>query len=360
MATLAAPAPPIAWAIGANLDARLAAPVSLSWSNAPLASSLANLSQSERVAVLLDRRVDPTTPVRLVLSQEPLEKSFAQVAGSAGVGYSQLGPVAYFGPRPVAKVLRTLAALRLADARALPAGAGRRLLQSKKWRWDDLAEPRQLLAELASEGGVRIAGTEPLPHDLWRAVDLPALGWTDRMTLLLAQFGLTFHIVGPGRIELVPMPDEVALVRTYPAGRDAAALVERWAKTLPDARLSVDGDRVRLVGLLEDHQAFERRNRGGANNTRTTKGKQVYQLSLQGAPLGKTIEQLAQRLNVEMNLDRAAIDAAGISLDQLVSVKVENADLDELVRAVLKGTGLEFRRTEAVVSIFPAGRAPSE
>ena len=64
--------------------------------------------------------------------------------------------------------------------------------------------------------------------------------------------------------------------------------------------------------------------------------------------------QLAERLNLEFDWDRTAMDAAGIAADQLVSVKVKDASLDELVRAVLAGTGLAFRRNDRKILLYPA------
>jgi hypothetical protein len=65
---------------------------------------------------------------------------------------------------------------------------------------------------------------------------------------------------------------------------------------------------------------------------------------------------LAQRLDFDLKLDRKAIEAAGISLDQRVSTHVENVTLDELLRSLLQSTGLTFHHTGRVVEILPAKR----
>ncbi len=66
------------------------------------------------------------------------------------------------------------------------------------------------------------------------------------------------------------------------------------------------------------------------------------------------LRQLARRLGLELKLDERAIERAGISLDQRVSVLVENATVDELLHQLLKSTGLSFRRHQNVVEILPA------
>ena len=88
--------------------------------------------------------------------------------------------------------------------------------------------------------------------------------------------------------------------------------------------------------------------------TTVTAGKEVFQLSVENAALDQVVAQLAERLNLEFDWDRAAIDDAGIAADQLVSVKVKDASLDELVQAVLAGTGLAFRRNDRKISLYPA------
>ena len=79
----------------------------------------------------------------------------------------------------------------------------------------------------------------------------------------------------------------------------------------------------------------------------------IQRMSVQAEPLGPVLRQLADRLGLELRIDEQAIAAAGISLDQRVSVKVENASVDELLRQLLKSTGLTFHRRQKVVEIIP-------
>lgn len=350
------------WATGAAIGQQLAAPVSVSWSNLPLVRALKSLGTAQRMAVVLDRRVDPERPITLAIDQEPLGEALDKIARHLKLGYCQFGPIAYFGPPAMARRLRTLAALRLEELRQLPSPATRKLLMMRSWHWDDLTEPRQLVDDLAAEAGVEIGGADKIPHDLWPAADLPPLSWIDRLTLVAAQFELSFELDKTGRrAQLVAAPATVVLTRSYRAGADAAAVARRWAKALPDARVVVDKNRIRIEGRLEDHEAAQQRLRGKPmEQTTVTAGKEVYQLSVENAALDQVVGQVAERLNLEFDWDRAAIDAAGIATDQLVTVKVQDASLDELVRAVLAGTGLAFRRDDRKISLYPARREPGK
>lgn len=358
----AAAAEPGGFVAGTTLEQQLSSVVSISWSNIPLAQALKSLSVSQHLAIVLDRRIDPQQPIQLTLSQEPLQTILQRIGQHLKLGYCQLGPVAYFGPPLAARRLRTLAALRLEEVRPLGAAGSRKLLVLRTSHWDDLAEPRRLLSDLAEEAGVKIIGAEKIPHDLWPAADLPPLTWIDRLTLLAAQFDLAFRIDKSGQeVELLSMPARPVLSRTYQAGRDGNTLLKRWAKALPHAQLALEGNKIRLDGLLEDHELVEHRLRGTpTQRTTVTAGKEVYQLSIQNTALDQVVRQLGQRLNLEFQWDRAAIDTAGITIEQLISVKVQNASLDELMRAVLQGTGLTFRRKDRAISIYPAESSKPE
>lgn len=98
---------------------------------------------------------------------------------------------------------------------------------------------------------------------------------------------------------------------------------------------------------VEDHELIERRLRGKPlTPTAVTLGPERYQLSIEKAVLLKVVEELAGRLNLTIRWDRAAIETAGLSAEQLVTVQVQDADLDELLGAVLTGTGLTFQRQD--------------
>ena len=224
-----------------------------------------------------------------------------------------------------------------------------------------LGDPKEraeakLVDELSDEAGVEISGADKIPHDLWPAADWPPLAWIDRLTLVAAQFDLTFRVDKNGkRVELVPLPDKAILSRTYEVPRDAAAVARRWAKEVPGAashrREKQDSPRRSVGGSRAGRTASARHSLAALDGHGRERG-----LSIVGRKcrISQVVDQLASRLNLKFDWNRAAIDAAGISVDQLVSVKVQNASLDELLRAVLADTGLSFKRADRAISIYPA------
>jgi hypothetical protein len=311
-----------AWLTGPALQKRLAEPIDVAWSTSPLRESLQRLSQAEQVAVFLDRRVDPGRRVDLKASRTPLRDVFEEVASRQQIGFCQFGPVAYFGPSSTAARIRTLSALRTREVRRLPAAVSRPLLQARPLAWSDFATPRDILAQLARQNGLTLEGMDRVPHDLWAAADLPPLSLLERLTLVAAQFDLTFALSADGRtVTLLPIPDDLA-VENGPDGDAPTAKPPRPAT--PPKRPAPAGE------------------------------NRVHTLTIEQKPVGPVLQELAKRLGFELRLDQKAIAAAGIPLDRLISVQVQKASDDELLRAVTRAAGLEFRRQGPVVEVGPA------
>jgi len=308
--------PPTAWLTGNALQEQLAGRVDVFWSGVPLRQAVSSLSHVQRVAVLIDRRVDPGQELDLKLDGLPLDRVFREIAAARGLDVSWVGPVAYMGPTQAAARVRTLAELRRKETRSLPAIAARKLLSPKRIQWDDFATPRDLLAQLSLESGVEISGLDQVPHDLWAAADLPPLSLVDRLTLIAGQFDLTFQIAADGSaVALVPVPDDLPIAHGRPGG----------------------SERAQLAGPSHGRQGEKR------YTVREGKGQ-----------LGPLLEQLASRLDVTLRIDHEALQQAGISLEQPVSFSVENATFAELFDAVLAPAGCTFRREGDVIEIRPA------
>ena len=340
---------------GARLEQQLEQPVTVAWSNLSFREAMASFSETQQVAVQIDRRIDADALFALTVTGDPLRTAILKIAQRKGATSSLLGSVVYFGPKSEGESLQTLAALRRDDLRQLPASARRRMARSRATEWPDLAEPRKLIAELAGEAQVKVLGLEQVPHDLWAANRWPSMPWCDRMTLLLVQFGLTFDVAADGRsVRLVEIPAVVSIARSYAGGGQPEARARKVRSLVPAAKVSVAGDKIEVVGRMEDQEEISRLLSGRTVRTTVVKpGEDVYKLNVEGLPLKKVFAQLAGMLKLNVKYEQPAIDAAGVSLDQLISFKVENASLDDLLTAALENTGLTFERKENVVTIRP-------
>jgi hypothetical protein len=345
---------PVDWPTGRELERQLAAKVTVTWGGVPLRQALTNLCRQNRLGLVLDRRVDPGQEVEIELAEMPLRDALTQIAARRRLGAAILEGVVYIGPVDTASKLRTLAHLRAQEAAELPAARRSAFRRTRAWRWEDLATPRELLNELAEEAELNFTGLD-VPHDLWGGADLPPLLWTARLSLIAAQFGSTFRLAADGRrVEFAPIPEEVAIERSFPGGNQPEELADTWRELLPECRIEVAGSKIVVRGTLEDLEQIESSRSGGSQRTRVT-GDAVtrFTLTYRDRPLRPLLDKLAEQANLEFRYDEQALAAAGVSLDTRTSFEAKEVTLDELLRAALDPAGLDFRRDASVVELFP-------
>ena len=351
--------PTARWATGGALAQRLNTPIGVTLGGSPLREGLYRFGQTQGVAVLLDRRIDPGQQLDVTLHQVPLGEALRRIAEAGGMGVAQLGPLFYFGPAPAAARLRTLAALNREKLQGLPHEAARRLAQSRSFRWDDLATPRELLIALAREGRFELEGLERVPHDLWAGAELPPLALADRLTLIAAQFELTFSVSPDGTtVRLESIPSEVAVVRRYPGGPQPEATAARLAEYAPGAQIRISGGDVYVKGTVEEHEQISASRRpprakpepAAADDLRHTR---IERFAVEHEPVGPVLQAIARQLGLELSIDQAAVQRAGISLEQRISIQSEGVSVDDLLEEVCGAAGLAFRREGRRVEIRP-------
>jgi hypothetical protein len=334
----------------------LSDPVDLVWSENPLRDALATFSRVQNVAVLLDRRVDPGRKITLALKQSPLGDSLLAIAVSGEMGVTLAGPAAYFGPVETAGKLRTLIYLREEEARKLPPAAAKIFFQAKPLKWEDFSQPREILERLGQDNHLTISGLDRVPYDLWAAADLPPMTLTERLSLIAVQYDLTFAIAADGKqIELVPIPPDIRLTRSYPGGNKPEEAAKQIAKLAPQAEIEVAGNKVIVRGMLEDHGRIEAPHqpagRTPAANADSDLSNKRFTLTVAEKPIGPLLKKLAKQIGLQLQMDEEALEQADIPLEQRVSFKVENATIDELFQAAIKDIPLKFRRQGNVLII---------
>src|SRR5207245_1970556 len=138
--SLVAAEEPVAWLTGDKLRAQLEQKVGIDWGGnkgRTFRQAITRLASSQRVAIVLDRRVDPDQKIELSLDDVTLDAALKLIAANKQLGVAQLGSAIYLGPKGTAEKLRTLAALRKDETLRLPSSVRSRLLQLPPMRWDD-------------------------------------------------------------------------------------------------------------------------------------------------------------------------------------------------------------------------------
>jgi hypothetical protein len=338
-------AQPTAWLAGAELQRQMRAIVHLEWAEVELRDGLSKLAADQGVCLFLDRRVDPGQKVTFQAGGIPLEELLQRLALQLRLGIAQIGPVTYLGPPHTAGALPTVAALRRKEASQHPVLASRR---AESWRWEELAEPRQLLGELAASWQLSVANVDALPHDLWPACDFPPLVPSDRLTLLLAGFDLTYELPrGASELRLVPLPAEAEYEQAYTPRGDAARAAANLKQKVPGITIRREGSRLIIRGKFEDHETVARL-LAGQTVTRRVTGATTYTMRVERQPAGAVVNTVATRLGKKMSFPPELRE----KLSQPVTFSVKDATLEQLLTEALSPLGLGFRITDEAIEVI--------
>jgi hypothetical protein len=319
LAGAALSAPPPAERIVAGLDAEVRG----SWTGLPLRAWAERATALAGRPVILDRRIDPQTPVTFTARGEPLRTVLDRVAAAADAAVDELNATLRIAPPSVAGRAAAGDAMRRRELAALPPALRKRLTAAEPWQWPAGARPRDLVAGLATEAGLDVAGFDAIPHDHFPAADLPPVSLAERFDLVLAHFD--YRVAWDGRPgqpagRIVPLAAAAPALERSPGGADAARPAPR------------PGERPR----------------------RTVKVRDTYTLRLE-APLDQALATVAAQLGLAIDLDLASLVARGIAPGEIVRTEVADASRDELLTAIVEPLGLAWRIEDGRLSVFAPG-----
>ncbi|MDZ4779262.1 MAG: hypothetical protein SGJ19_03310 [Planctomycetia bacterium] len=319
-------------------------PASVTWSGAALRDALRRFADAQSLFVLIDRRVDAGRELELSAAQAPAREIMLSAGKQADAGVSFLGPLAYLGPESSCRRLATTAALRTQEAQRLPTELRKALLERGAYHWDDFATPKELIETSAKEADLQVEGLELIPHDLWAGAKLPPLTLVARLTIILAQFDLTFHVDAERKsLVLEPLPERVSIEKDYAGGAKAQQRAEAWRARTPAAEIEVRGQRIVVRGTVEEHETLASPDKPDPRPNAPAPGVQVYTLTVSGKPLSAVLPQLAKQLQLELKLDEASLQANGTTLDHIVELQVKEATLKQLLDELFKNSRLAYQ-----------------
>jgi hypothetical protein len=178
---------------------RLDMPLTATWSGIGLREWADRVAAAVGLPVVVDRRLDPDTRVSLDCRAEPLRGVLGRGAAAAGGDVAVLASTARIVPAGTAATIVAAESARVAAIRGLPPRQRAVLDERRPWTWPAAARPRDLIADRAAAGGVRLAGLDSLPHDHLPAASLPAISLAEGLDLVLAHYDLRVDWrTGPG------------------------------------------------------------------------------------------------------------------------------------------------------------------
>lgn len=302
------------------------ATVSVAWQGLPLRAACAGLESLLGRPVVLDRRVDPDTPLSLDLRGVAVEEALERLCAATGTGCAVLPATIRIVPRGMAAGVVAEERLRREAVDALPTARRAIARRDAAWSWDDGATPRALVAAAADDARIALDGLDALPHDHLAAADLPPLPLAERLDLLLLPAALRVDWSGArqrdGRLHVPVVPAAGEVAREGPA---VVAAAGAW-----DAPRSAP------------------RRRPARPGTAPTWSLEV------AAPLDELLATVAGRLELELRLDREGLRRRGIAAGEIVRLSVEDVDRDALLDRIVEPLGLRWRIDGGTLHVGPA------
>jgi hypothetical protein len=350
-------------------------PITATWDNVDLRTIVRAIEGAKHVAIVCDRRIDPTAELHVSASGEPLGDFLERLAAGSQAGGTIVGNAVYLGPRPAASRLRTLVALRRQElhekALAVPESRRGELLRGDTVRWNDFEKPADILAYLAEKYALALDRRELVPHDLWAGAVIPEATPIEALSLVLVQFDLTFAWTDHGRgIRLEKIPERVVVEQGHaaPKGISADAALASWKEKIPDLEGRVEAGKVVVSGTVEIQEMIERLRRGGTLPEKKSAPREGaplkplkferYTLKMRNTPASALLKELGTpaRGQLKFEYDEDEFKAANVSLDKLLSFDVKNATIQELLTATFDPLGVTFEIVDRTVKLKPIGK----
>ena len=353
----------VAQVTGAKFQMACERSISVSGGDAPLLDVLSRVGNDQQVAILLDRRIDPTQLVGSDLRRMKLQTLVGNLASQADGGLSVVGDTFYVGPSANIRRLRTLIELRELELRAASAPAGRRLfelLHRKELHWEDLAEPRQLVVDVASQYQLQIEGVENIPHDLWRKGMVAHPNGIESLMLLLSQFDLSFEWTKDFEgIQIVPTPANPTVDRAHtPRGLSLPDAVKAVHEAFPDISAKPTGKTLEIAATVEEHEALEvlLGEKKVASSLPTRKpvvlANQRFTLRSRGQRFDLLLETLILD-GVDIEYDVGAFDQASIDMTTPIQLDLQQATIQQLLDAMTSQVAVDYTIRQNKVILQP-------
>lgn len=341
-ATAAESVDQIVWTTGKELDRFVLSSISVSWTDAPLRDRLYSFARSVRVAVFLDRRIDPGTPVTMAIQNQSIERFFWQLAGEHGLGVCRVGDFYYFGPEETAMALPVL----WNDLSKLVTAEPQRPIS-----WPSSTEPAKLIERIEEQGRLRLDEDSRLRHDLWPAGELPAMTALHQLAIVgsgfaqwptykkskrLVQFR-PLSIPQQGSAEYSWQPEDAE-------SRDET--LKQLGREFPDCNFRVKRDSLVVRGSVKSVYNVKHRLVQSTSTAQATSDSQRFTLKTTATRL-QIIEAIGRQLARTVDYDATL----GPILNQRIAIDCQQVTFDDLMQQILGGTDLVFSMDDSNLKI---------
>ncbi len=354
------------WLTDTNFRQELDRPFSGSWSSIEFRQLLKEVAADRRISIILDRRLDPSVEAPIDVNNVSLRTGLTGIARQVNGDATIPENIVFLGPKSATKRLRTLIELRELDLQSkefsVPKSRRSELLQRKTFESKDLDSPLEILEKFAQQVPVSISNGQLIPYDLWAGMVLPDVTIVEAVSVVLIQFDLTFRWIDKGAaIELIPIPDVVALERKHHSKQKPSDVINEVRERFPQLEAEVWKTEISVKGLLEEHEAVAAFLRGDRVNSPIKieppqpLQKQLFTLKAERVPLSTLLKKLEESA-INFDYDSDELNEAGVDLEQKVQIDVKKASAKEFFKLLFDPAGLEFQIDHLTVKLKPKKR----
>jgi len=360
----ASAAEPEKFLTGNEFTRQLNRPLLANLDYSPIRQVLNRFSEERRIAVDLDRRIDPSQLVLVDLQTSYFDEGIRVLATRLSADVVVLADMVFVTTPVTAQTLRTRIALAEKKLEELPKSSFARQVElSRKvpWHWKDVTSPRDLLVEFANRFEVRIENPEAIPYDLWAAGDVPHANFVSGVLLIAAQYDLDFEWHDTHQIRLVPQAPEPVIEQEHPLrGRSLSQAMELIRNQFPHCQIQAVGERLQVTALVEEQEkiAVLLGNRSPRKPTAlvmdTSLANRRFTLRMQSRPFSELLNVL-EKQGIQFERNSAQLNSAGIDLDQRITLELENATIEKLLTDACSPLGLAYQvdGTRIILGVAP-------
>lgn len=322
----------------------------------PLREVLRNLSTQLKLAIVLDRRVDPMglvtiSPAEGEVEAKTLRETLESVAEQADLGLSMTGDTVYLGPPATARLLRTVAEIRRTELSELPVKRRADLARTRIVSWNDLDAAGEVFARLARGAGLKVLNPDAIPEDLLWGQAFGNASAAEALSVFLAQFDRAFEWQQEGTaIRIIPFPEKAEFPKSHDVPREKRdEILRRIQSTWPEVVVTEEARGLRFAGLAEQHQAVVEWIRPPATGGPRIKPKG----DLSRKRLTLRVVQTAAR-DVLKNLEVTGLSfkvGEGVDLETRLTFELKDAPIDRVVEEIARQLMAEASMEGAVVRL---------
>jgi hypothetical protein len=305
--------------------------VSVQWRETPFGESLKRLAEAQKIGLLIDRRLDPSTPLHFESTGQPLGQMLQQLALSLGQGCDLFETTVYLAPKDTAEMLPVLLEEQQNRLEKLTPRRAAIFRRKRSLHIPFLSEPKEILQKLALQNNFRWKNIEILPHDLWNEKSLNNLSLNELLTILLIGFEMTFEIEDDGET-LVML--QLSKQQSMPRPTENIETPSKNAE-----------QNIQNIQKIQNAQKIQ-------NVPKIPLAQRRFTLKVENQRLDILLQSLTERLNLKLELNEKSLAVKGIQADSRVSFDVKNATIAQLFRAILRPLKLDFQIKEETLRVW--------